>query len=70
MDILNIIWPQEIILRIVIMMIWFVAAIVVSYCIRLYKIAKVNLQMLETFSTKESILYLENSMKNHRNNEN
>lgn len=63
MDILNIIWPQEIILRIVIMMIWFVAAIVVSYCIKLYKTAKVNLQMLETFSTKESILYLENSMK-------
>lgn len=63
MDILSILWPQEIILRIVIAMIWAVAVIVVAYCFKLYRTAKVNLQLLESFSTKESIFYLENSLK-------
>mgnify|MGYP005870468133 CR=1 FL=1 len=63
MDILNILWPQEIILRIIIAMLWIVAIIVVAYCFRLYRIAKKNLQMLDGFSTKESIFYLENSLR-------
>lgn len=59
------IWPQEWILRFIIIGMWVVAVFVVRRCIKLQNIAKENLTMLEK---TEDVSYLEKSLlQNHVN---
>lgn len=59
----HLIWPQEGLLRLVIVFLWIVAGYVAWQCIGLKKRIANNLAKIEELSTNQSIAYLENSLK-------
>ena len=59
----HLIWPQEGLLRLIIVLLWIVAGYVGWQCVGLRKRIASNLAKIEELNTNQSIAYLENSLK-------
>ena len=60
---LHIFWPQETLLRVVIIALIFVAAFVVYKCIKLRLRVNDNLQKVDELGNRAAVEYLENTLK-------
>lgn len=66
MELWSMIWPAEWALRVIIFGLWCVIGLAVWQSFKLYNRIRKNLVVLEQLSTRESILGLENAMRNKR----
>lgn len=66
MELFSMIWPAEGILRLIIVGLWFVVGLAVWFSLKLYARIHKNLDVLEQLKTRESIVGLENAMRNKR----
>ncbi len=58
LEFLNIVWPQETALRIVICAIVFVAVYVAYLCVRLKRAINANLQIIDLIGNKDNLIEL------------
>ena len=63
LEFLNIVWPQETALRIVICAIVFVAVYVAYLCVRLKRSINANLQIIDLIGNKDNLIELEYTLK-------
>lgn len=67
MEIFSILWPNEVVLRFIIIGLIICVFVAIGYCFRLRSRIKHNLEAISRLDNKQSIAILENSLKMNRN---